>query len=267
VRSGGKTALAAGASIVLFALAAATGSARARPPLLLVALGDSTAYGRYECGGCRTFVRRFAAALAHSSGRRVRVENLARPTPLESGALRAQLEANGPMRAAVARARAVMVIVGHDDKPWRSSSDSCDGPAVYPDVDWSSYDSCLGENVDRYETDLAAILALVRELRRGKPTLVRATIDYNDLIGRAELPRLGAEVSQELAEDYAFATCEAALRFRADCIDVLHAFNGLSGLRPAVRFLTRDRTHPNARGHRVIANLLVRAGFGALRRR
>lgn len=269
MRSRGRTALAAGATVILFAaLAASSTSAPVSAPLRLVALGDSTAYGRYYCGGCSTFVHQFALALARSSRRSVRLENLSRPTPLDSDGLRALLESNPSVRAAVARADAVTITVGHDDKPWVSSTDSCDGRATYPGTDWTSYDEeCLGENVDHYEANLGSILTLVHRLRQKKPTLIRLTIDYNDLIGRSGLPRRGAQVSQELADYYAFATCEAALRFRADCVDVLHAFNGESGFESAARFLARDHTHPNARGHRQIARLLVRDGFGPLQRR
>ena len=267
MRSGGKTALAAGATVILFALAASNGPARTRPPLLLVALGDSVAYGRYYCGGCPTFVRRFAFALERSMGRRVRIQNLARPARLDSDALRAQLESDTAVRAAVARASAVTITVGHYDKPWESQTDPCDGPAMYPSVKWAAYDDeCLAEDVDRYETNLGAVLAIVRKLRQGKPTLIRATIDYNDLIGRSGLSREAATVSQGLAEDYAVATCEIVLSFHADCVDVLHAFNGLSGLESPRRFLARDHAHPNARGHREIARLMIRDGFGPLRR-
>ena len=268
VRSGGKTALAAGATIVLLALASSTGSAGTRSTLRLVALGDSVAYGRYYCGGCSTFVRRFAGALAQSTGRSVRLQNLARPTRLDSDALRTQLASDPNVRAAVAQADAITITVGHDDKPWVSTTDSCDGAATYPAINWSVYDEeCLGANVDHYEANLGSILTLVRELRHGKPTLIRLTIDYNDLIGRTGLPKRGAALSQELGEYYAFATCEAALRFRADCIDVLHTFNGLSGMRPARQFLARDHTHPNGRGHLAIARLMIRDGFGPFRQR
>jgi lysophospholipase L1-like esterase len=268
VRSWGTTALAAGAILVLLTVAAPTGSARARPPLLVVAIGDSISYGRYYCNGCSTFVRSFAHALGRSTSRRVRLQNLSRPVEVDSEGLRDELESNPAVRAVVARASALIVTVGHDEKPWVSSTDSCDGAARYPAIDWSVYDAeCLGENVDAYEANLGAILGVVRDLRHGKRTLIRVMIDYNDLLGRRDLPHAGAEITQGLAQDYAFATCEAAVRFRADCIDVLHAFNGLSGFRPADRFLAHDHTHPNARGHQVIARLLIRAGFGPIARR
>jgi lysophospholipase L1-like esterase len=269
VRSRGRTALAAGATIFLLAVLAASASpAPSRAPLRLVALGDATAYGRYLCGNCSTFVRQFAEALARSTHRDVRLSNLARSTLLDSDALRTLLASDPKVRARVARANAVTITVGHDDKPWVSTTDSCDGPVTYPATNWSVFDEqCLGDNVDHYEANLGAILTLVRRLRHGRQTLIRLTIDYNDLIGRRGLSRRGVDVSQELGEYYAFATCEAALRFRADCIDVLHAFNGESGFQAAGRFLARDHAHPNARGHREIARLMIRDGFGPFRRR
>jgi lysophospholipase L1-like esterase len=267
VRSLGATALAAGATLVLLAVAASAAPASPRP-LLLVAIGDSTAYGRYYCNNCTTFVRRSAHALAATTNRRVRVQNLADPGRVDSAALRARLENDERLRAAVAAANVVIVTVGRDDKPWASSTDSCDGAATYPSVDWSSYEVvCLAEDTERYETNLDAILGLIRDRRDSRRTAIRVTIAYNELIGRSQLSRAGAAVTTSLAEDYAVSTCEVALRHKADCVDILHAFNGLSGLRNAKRLLARDHTHPNARGHRLIARLLVRDGFAPLARR
>lgn len=234
----------------------------------MVAIGDSTAYGRYFCGGCTTFVRRFAQALDDSTARRVRLENLSHPKGIDTAGLLHELETSGTVRTTVARADAVTITVGHDDTPWASTTDDCDGPALYPAVDWPGYDGdCLNDNLARYTANLERILALVRDLRDGRRTLLRVTIPYNDLIGRRGLPRLGAEISQQLAEDYAINTCQAAIRYDADCIDVLHAFNGLSGFESPARFLARDHVHPNARGHLRIAQLLIRDGFAPFRRR
>lgn len=268
MRSVGATALAAGATLALLAASAAPSPARPRPPLTVVALGDSSAYGRYTCGNCRTFVRRFAQALGQRTKRRVRVQNLARPARIDSAALRAQVDTYPEIRTAVARANAVIVTVGRDDKPWVSTTDSCDGAATFPNVDWERYDDeCLAANSERYELNIRAILAAIRNLRGGKRTLIRLTIPYNELLGTRGLSADGAAVSAEVAEDYASATCEAGLRRRASCVDVLHAFNGLGGRRSAKRLLARDHTNPNARGHRVIARLLVQDGFAPLARR
>ena len=62
------------------------------------------------------------------------------------------------------------------------------------------------------------------------------------------------------------ATCRIAKKYKALCIDTYHAFNGAAGTRDAGALLAGDHTHPNARGHALIARLLVQAGYAHLHR-
>jgi lysophospholipase L1-like esterase len=64
----------------------------------------------------------------------------------------------------------------------------------------------------------------------------------------------------------AFGTerCRVAARHHAVCIDVLHAFNGPDGTKPAGGLLAPDHTHPSAAGQVRIADLLFAAGFAPL---
>jgi lysophospholipase L1-like esterase len=185
-------------------------TAAERRPLTLVALGDSIPAARpRECDGCTGFVTLYARALARATGRQVWVENRAAPGSTSSD-LRAEVMGD----ESLARADAVLVTTGHND------SDAVRA----------------GRNV-------AAVLAEIDRLRRGRPTLVRVTNVYDDVTNRrAFVRRLDA------------AICGAARRRRVPCADI----------RSVGRLLARDHVHPSPRGHRAIAQALIALGFSPL---
>jgi lysophospholipase L1-like esterase len=233
--------------------------------LHVIAIGDSLPYGQADCGGCRTFVTLFGRALARATGARVEVRNLSEHTGIDSAHLAAELAGSSALRSAVADADAITVTIGHNDPPWNSYTDSCDGKGGYPNADWSNYDTqCLTRNVRRYAANLASILKRITALRRGRPTVLRVTNDYNDLIGDPQVPTSAYPAAKRFNDAYAGRTCRIAPTYHAICVDTYHAFNGPSGTRNAEALLDRDHTHPNARGHRLIAALLIRAGFQPL---
>jgi hypothetical protein len=65
---------------------------------------------------------------------------------------------------------------------------------------------------------------------------------------------------------YARTICASSARYHGECADVHRAFNGPGGRSLVRSFLAPDGIHPNARGHRVITNLLVELGFRPLAR-
>jgi lysophospholipase L1-like esterase len=244
--------------------AAVSGTTRT---LHVIAIGDSLPYGQADCGGCRTFIQLFGTALARATGATVDVRNLSEHTGIDSGDLARELTSSSTLRPAVAAADAITVTVGHNDTPWNSYTDSCDGTAsAYPNGDWSKYNSqCLTSNVGRYAANLGSILRQIRTLRHGKPTLLRVTNDYNDIIGDPRVAKRAYPIAKRFVDAYAARTCRIAKSYHGICIDTYHAFNGPSGTRDASALLSvRDHTHPNARGHRLIAALLIRAGFQPL---
>jgi lysophospholipase L1-like esterase len=235
-------------------------------PLRVVAIGDSLPYGRFDCNYCSTFVDRFGKALARVTHRHVIVRNLSEHTGIDSADLRRQLASSRYLRAAVAAADAITITIGHNDTPWNSEHDPCDGAASGPNVDWASYtDSCANASAADYGTNLDAIMKAVRTLRGHKLTLIRVTDDYNDVIGDPTVPQPTAvPASKRVVDAYAAKTCAVARTYRVDCIDTYHAFNGPDGLRDAGPLLAGDHTHPNAAGHRLIARLLIQDGFKPL---
>jgi lysophospholipase L1-like esterase len=253
----------------LLAIAGTTvSSAATRPPkkhITLVALGDSIPYGRSDCGSCDTFVDLFAMAIARHARISVSERNLSEHTGIDSRDLRRELRTNRALRAAVSAASVITVTIGHNDAPWIRDDDPCDGKGSDP-PDWKKYASkrCLDATANRYASDLDAILKTIAALRGGKRTLVRVTNDYNDLIGYPGVPRSAYPIVKPFHDRESAVTCRLARKYGASCIDTYHAFNGVSGNRDAGPLLAPDHTHPNAKGHRLIAQLLVRAGYRPL---
>jgi lysophospholipase L1-like esterase len=256
--------------VVVFCLALGLGSSAAGGgtvrTLHLIAIGDSLPYGQADCGDCSTFIELFGKALGRATGTKVDVQNLSEHTDIDSTYLHRELDSSSALRSAVAGADAITVTIGHNDPPWNSYTDACDGKGGYPNAAWAKYDTrCLTGNVNRYATNLESILSQIRKLRRGKPTLLRVTNDYNDLIGDPQVPKSAYPIAKRFKDAYAARTCAIAGKHGAICIDTYHAFNGPSGTRDAGDLLSaKDHTHPNARGHRLVAALLIRAGFAPL---
>ena len=204
----------------------ATAMPRHQRSLTLVALGDSIPAARpRECGGCTGYVTLYGRALARATGRRVAVDNRAVPGSTSSD-LRVALAGDESLRVAVARANAVVITTGHNDR---------DAGA-------------LGRNLDD-------VLTEIEVLRRGQPTLVRVTNFYDD----------GGRPRRAIAL-YSRVICSVARRHRVPCADVHRLFNGASGVRAPGALLARDHVHPSGRGHRAIARALVRLGFAPFSR-
>ena len=164
-------------------------SARTPATLHLVAIGDSIPFGQHFCGDCQTFVDLYGAYVQRRIGVPVAVSNLSQDTEINSSDLRREMLSNASMRDAVAAARIVTVSIGHNDTPWNSSSDPCHSGG-YPNQTWSDYKgACVQRTVDLYRRNLTTVLATIHALRKGQPTLVFVTNDYEDLIGEPAVPK------------------------------------------------------------------------------
>jgi lysophospholipase L1-like esterase len=231
--------------------------------LKLVAIGDSLPYGQFDCNNCATFVDLFGKAIARHAKVIVTTRNLSEHTGINSSDLRRELQSSAALRSAVKTADAITLTIGHNDQPWNRDDDSCDGNADPPN--WKGLDAaCAKATALVYGRNLEAILRSIRGLRVGKPTILRVTNDYNDLIGDPTVPKFFYAASKPFYDAYSALTCRLARKYGATCIDTYHAFNGLNGQRDAGSLLAGDHTHPSARGHRVIAQLLEQAGYQPL---
>jgi lysophospholipase L1-like esterase len=239
-------------------------SVQRRPVWHLVALGDSLPFGQQFCGGCQTFVALFGAGVQRMAGVPVVVQNLSEDTGIDSGDLRREIASSASMRNAVAHADIVTLTIGHNDTPWNNLDDPCDGKGGYS---WARYHgTCLQKTAAAFRRNVNATLAAIVALRNGRPTAIRITNDYNDLIGDPATPRSAYPVVRHAVDLFAAIACRLATQYHAVCIDTYHAFNGAHGLNDAGPLLAPDHTHPSQRGHNLIAALLVKTGWAPLHR-
>ena len=243
-------------------------AARVSPkPLHLVALGDSIPYGQ-DCGGCTGYVKLYGRAASRALRRPVSVDNRAEHNNLDSARLLAEIRHSGSLRAAVARADIVTLTIGHNDAPWNSTTDSCDG-AVTDDqgnaVNWASYTGpCLAMVARKLGANVTGIVAEIRHLRARKLTVIRVTNFHNDNYLDPLVKRVVDGPTKAVVDALDTAICAAAAHAHLPCADVYHAFNGPSGTRWDGRYVAADHVHPNQRGHTLIATLLAKLGYAPL---
>ena len=236
----------------------------------LVALGDSIPYGGAYCNFCRPYPSLLASALARQSGHPVHVTNLAVPG-LTTAKLVTNLVTRLDVRRAVAAADIVTITIGHNDTPWNSRHDSCDGLRAffppYRDARWSVYTGpCLAKEANALAARLAVILAVVRTLRVNRSTMIEVTTDWNQIIGQAGVTTLARQASKAVLDRFAMVTCNVARAASTRCGDVYHAFNGANGTLSAGSLLAADHDHASQAGHRAVAALLAGFGYAPLAR-
>jgi lysophospholipase L1-like esterase len=240
-------------------------STRRPATLHLVAIGDSIPFGQEFCGGCRTFVDLYGAYVERKAGVPVAVSNLSEDTGINSSDLRREILSSHSMRDAIAAARIVTISIGHNDTPWNSDTDPCDGASAPPNQRWTPYHGrCLRRILGLYRGNLATVLATIHTLRTGQPTLLLVTNDYEDLIGDPTVPTAAYPITHHVVAAFASTTCQVARDEHAVCIDTYRAFNGSHGVANPSRLLEPDHTHPNETGHRLIATLLENVSLAQL---
>ncbi len=257
-------AVACGSSSSSSSSSSAPTSTRRSATLHLVAIGDSIPFGQHFCGDCQTFVDLYGAYVQRRIRAPVAVSNLSQDTEINSSDLRREMRSDASMRDAVAAARIVTVSIGHNDTPWNSSSDPCHSGG-YPNQTWTDYKgACVQHTADLYRRNLTAVLATVNALRKGQPTLVLVTNDYEDLIGDPAVPTSAYQITRNIVAAFAHTTCQVAKVEHAICINTYRAFNGMHGLANPSRLLEPDHTHPNETGHQLIATLLERVNLAPI---
>lgn len=206
--------------------------------LTLVALGDSVPAG--SACGCRPFPAQAARAL----GPRAVARNLAHGG-LTSRGLLAQLS-DPRTRAELARARAVTVTVGANDFDESRADDArCADPQA-----------CFAEGLDDLEQTIGRVLGrLGAVVRPGTAVLVTGywNVFRDGRVGADHGPGYVA-ASAALTRQVNARLATAADTAGASYVDLYGPFAGSGNV---TRLLARDGDHPNARGHRLIADQLV----------
>jgi lysophospholipase L1-like esterase len=230
----------------------------------LVTIGDSIPYGQADCGGCDTFTTIFGKWIASGTGKSGVTLNLSTHDNLTGARLLDRTQTNETFRGVVASASVIVVSIGHNDTPWNSADDPCDGDNG-DTFNWSKYKGdCVTQLARRHGQELDKVLTEIEKLRQGKPTAVRVTTDYNDVIGDPHTTPDSTVPSIDVLEAFHSESCRVADQHHDVCVDVYRSFNGPDGHVAAGDLLAGDHTHPSAKGHARIAQLLTEAGLRPL---
>jgi lysophospholipase L1-like esterase len=237
--------------------------------LSLVVVGDSIPYGRRDCNECVPFPTLFGSAIEANTGLSVKAQNLSQHDGLTAARMAVELPASASVKEALAGADIIVISIGHNDTPWNALDDTCDGDKGFFDgnasASWEALvGPCLKVEVKRFRKNLATILAEIRTLRGDKPTAIRLLTQYADIPGDRCCPPEATGVSTTIKDAFNKAACDVASDHDVVCVDVYHAFNGPDGSGDPGPLLAPDHTHPSAKGHEVIAGLLMDAGLAPL---
>lgn len=216
-------------------------------PGLVVGLGDSVTAGS-SCG-CTTFIDLYAAGLAERQHRPVHATNLGRPG-LTSVGLDQQL-ATPAVREQLSGADTVVVTAGANDlvplvRSWQAGG--CPAACAAPQV------AAMGRHLQ---------LALAR-LRADLPPGARVLVtNYWNVFQDGDVAdRLYgdgfADWSDGVTKAANRAICAAATSADDRCVDIYAPFEGVGDRNPTA-LLADDGDHPNAAGHRLIAQTLLAA--------
>jgi lysophospholipase L1-like esterase len=230
--------------------------------LRLVALGDSETTGNGDPTAGGGWVQYYARLLEARLGSEVEVENLA-----QDGLSSEQLVANlrtEPTSTAVKDAQIVVLGIGGADLNEGDDNlqaGSCRAEACYAPV------------LEQFAENFEAIVTGIGELRGGQKTLLRAITQPNVMPGAEDvlppfLKPVASKVGIYQARTANRAICRTMTGHGGRCIDVLHAFNGPSGMENAYRkglLNHEDCCYPSAKGQRLMADLLIRTGLAPLR--
>lgn len=125
---------------------------------------------------------------------------------------------------------------------------------------------CRPETFSTYVNDLKAIYAQIYEIRKGKPTIIRAIDAYNPLLlSQCQVDGV-LDVCVTCWETYNEAIHQAADEMNVPVARVFDAWNGMDHRESPVEkgYTQPDNIHPNQEGAEVIAQLLRELGYQAI---
>ncbi len=248
--------------------------------LVYLAMGDSNVYGAWgDCGyPCETYPHILAKRITADTGKSVTLldesqhNGLDAPTLLDEIKLDEWFQVDGfPMRTdgpsprtAIAAADLITLTVSANHMPWAEDVDPCG----------AVYDKACIERVEvPFIRDLGAILDEIESIRAGKPTAVRVTTQYNDLLAGPEYepnwPK--AAIAQAATSARTFLDrwnkdlCSTAEQHGATCVDIYHAINGPKGDKPLPSgWFSEQYGDLNQGGQDYFADAIAKAGYSPL---
>jgi lysophospholipase L1-like esterase len=221
----------------------------------LVGLGDSVPVGS-NCR-CTDFVHLLGQQVQHDTGKPVTTTNLAEASQ-DSAGLLAQLQDSPETVRAVAAADEVTVTIGANDFAVARSD--------YFAGDCGGADGldCFRAELPALRDNLTRILARIHQLGRPHPPAVRVT-NYWNVFEDGEVARdtrgdafmADSDQLTRIANDL---ICQVTRQAGGVCVDTYTPFKGQGGKNDPTGLLADDGDHPNAAGHRLIAQVLARSG-------
>jgi hypothetical protein len=214
-----------------------------KPDFVYLDLGDSNVYGDPgDCNACTTFPKQVVKALRRSSGKNIELLDGSQHNGVGANSLWSEIlnddwrgdtagNIYGGPREAIAEADIISITVGANDVPWGNDLDPCN----------KVYDSaCIDKIATPFGKSISGVLDEITTIRQGKPTAVRVTTYYNEVLaGPQYVPAWpSAAVAQAstgakaLIEAMNAGSCAAADAHGALCVDIYHAINGPDGLTP-----------------------------------
>ncbi|GAC1419874.1 MAG: hypothetical protein NVSMB57_14070 [Actinomycetota bacterium] len=226
------------------------GASKRPGTLTVIGLGDSVTAGT-NCD-CEGFVGDYSARLADKSRMTVKARNLG-IGGASSAALAGALLNDRTLRSRVRNATVALITIGANDFDFSSyAAGGCE------DL------SCFEPGLAAFRANLTRIVATVSSLRRGRPIAILVTgywaVWLDGDVGRAQgetYMRVNIALTKKvnaIAEAVAGST-------RARYVDIYTPFRGVHDDRDDTNLLSDDGDHPNAAGHAVIADALIKAGL------
>ena len=230
--------------------------------LPIVALGDSETTGAGDPSGLG-WVGRYARLLRTRLHLKADVTNLA-ADGTTSAQLLSEVRSDSTTRQAVKRAQVVLLGVGGAD--YNAGDDAfaageCRAEACYAPV------------LQTFARNFDATVRAIRKLRGSNNTVIRAITQPNVLTGAEDvippfLKPISTRIGVYQAKTANRAICEVMAKYDGRCVDLLEAFNGPDGTEDAYKtglLNHEDCCYPSAKGHQLIAELLLETGLQPVR--
>jgi hypothetical protein len=250
--------------------------------IVYLALGDSNVYGSpAECGTpCVTYPHLVADRITAETGKSVALLDGSQHNRLTAPVLLDEIRKDAwrPLldypvrtggvtpRAAIAAADVITITLAANQIPWYQDPDSCG--MVYDDA-------CIASVEKPYIAAVDAILAEIEAIRAGRPTAVRITTFYNDLLKGPGYDPAWFEDAVTIAQAKKTArtfldrwnadVCSTAAKHGAVCVDLYRAVNGPKGDQPLpAGWFSKDFGDLNQGGHTQVAEEIAKVGFEPL---
>ena len=220
---------------------------------LVVALGDSVPSGA-ACG-CQPFPTLYGAMLGARTRAAVTVRNFA-VNGLTTAGLLTQLGKSSEAET-LARADIVLLTIGAND--FEDHHDA----VVGDECDLGSQSDCVADELESMRANLATILVRIRGLRHGLPTTVLVTGYWNVFedgdVARRASGTTGVDESIALTRSVNAAIESDSVGGGVRYVDLFAPFQQRG--QDITSLLAPDGDHPDAAGHRLIAETLLAAGL------